>query len=131
MKIQSRIWIQKENKSFLGNGRIELLKLIESEGSISKAAKKMRMSYKAAWDNLNQIKDLSGETLIQSSNGGIGGGGTSLTCEGQKAIAVFEHLQKVGSEFFSLFDGCQSLDELDIRLQKVQKLIENFNQNPH
>lgn len=120
MKIQSRIWIQKEGKSYLGSGRIELLKFIESEGSISKAAKKMRMSYKAAWDNLNQINELSKTPLIESSNGGAGGGGTSLTSEGERAIEVFEKLEEVKEEFFSILDGCEDISDLDARLQRLK-----------
>lgn len=129
MQIKSRFWIEKDSKSYLGFGRITLLKLIQSEGSISKASKKMKMSYKSAWDNLNQIKDLNGVSLIKSSNGGAGGGGTSLTQEGEKAIRVFDHLQEVGNEFFSIFNGCENLDELDERLKKVNKMIENFKNN--
>lgn len=123
MKIQSRIWIQKEGKSYLGSGRIELLKFIESEGSISKAAKKMRMSYKAAWDNLNQINELSKIPLIESSNGGAGGGGTSLTSEGERAIEVFEKLEEVKEEFFSILDGCEDISDLDARLQRLKNFL--------
>lgn len=123
MKILTRFWIDKNSKSYLGNGRISLLKFIQSEGSISKAAKKMRMSYKFAWDNLNQIKDLGGTPLIKSSNGGIGGGGTSLTQEGERAIEVFEHLQSVGRDFFGFFDGCKDLEELEERLNKAQEIL--------
>lgn len=129
MKIQSRIWIQKDGKSYLGQGRIELLKYIQSEGSISKAAKKMHMSYKAAWDNLNQIKDLSGMPLIESSNGGVGGGGTSLTLEGRRAIEVFEKLEGVREEFFSLFEGCEDLQSLDERLERMKTFIQGFDKN--
>ncbi|WP_305862612.1 winged helix-turn-helix domain-containing protein [Helicobacter cholecystus] len=126
MKIQARFWIDKDSKSYLGSGRITLLKFIQSEGSISGAAKKMRMSYKAAWDNLNQIKDLGGSPLIESNNGGVGGGGTSLTREGERAIEIFDHLQKVGRDFFDFFNGCENLEELEERLKKAQILIENF-----
>lgn len=129
MKIQSRIWIQKDGKSYLGQGRIELLKYIQSEGSILKAAKKMHMSYKAAWDNLNQIKDLSGMPLIESSNGGVGGGGTTLTLEGRRAIEVFEKLEGVREEFFSLFDGCEDLQSLDEQLERMKTFIQGFDKN--
>lgn len=126
MKIQSRIWIQKEGKSYLGSGRIELLKFIESEGSISKAAKKMHMSYKAAWDNLNQINELSKTPLIESSNGGIGGGGTSLTDEGKKAIEVFKKLEGVKEGFFSFLDGCEDIEVLDLRLERLKTFLQTL-----
>lgn len=126
MKIQSRIWIQKEGKSYLGSGRIELLKLIESEGSISKAAKKMHMSYKAAWDNLNQINELSKIPLIESSNGGVGGGGTSLTLEGKKAIEVFQKLEEIKEDFFALLGGCEDIEELDLKLERLKSFLQSL-----
>lgn len=129
MKIQSRIWIQKEGKSYLGSGRIELLKLIESEGSISKAAKKMHMSYKAAWDNLNQINELSKTPLIESSNGGVGGGGTSLTDEGRKAIEVFDKLDEIKEEFFAFLDGCEDIEVLNLRLERLKDFLHNLNKS--
>lgn len=129
MRIQSRIWIQKDGKSYLGQGRIELLKHIQKEGSISKAAKKMHMSYKAAWDNLNQINELSGVPLIESSNGGVGGGGTSLRLEGERAIEVFEKLEWVREEFFSLLDGCENLEDLDKRLEEIAIFLKGFCKN--
>lgn len=129
MKIQSRVWIQREGKNYLGRGRIELLKYIESEGSILKAAKKMRMSYKAAWDDLNQIKDLGGIALIESSNGGVGGGGTFLTQEGKMAIEVFEKLEDIKEDFFSKLGGCESLEILDHRLEKIKNLLQKLDKN--
>ena len=126
MRVQSRIWIQKEGKSYLGQGRIELLKHIQEEGSISKASKKMHMSYKAAWDNLNQINELSGVPLVESSNGGVGGGGSSLTLEGRRAIEVFERLDEVREEFFALFEGCENLEELGERLEEITTFLRGF-----
>ena len=57
MEIKGNFWIEKDNKSFLGKGRIELLKNIQRYGSISKAAKEMKMSYKAAWDAVDIINN--------------------------------------------------------------------------
>lgn len=112
IQILSRIWLTKGGKNYLGNGRIELLKHIQKEGSLLKASKKMFMSYKAAWDNLHQIKDLGGEELVISSSGGRGGGGTKLTPEGERAIEVFERLENLKEQFWGSFDQCETLDEV-------------------
>ena len=58
-KIKSRIWIEVGNNVLLGEGRVRLLKAIEKTGSLSKAAKSLKMSYKKAWilvDAVNQIR---------------------------------------------------------------------------
>ena len=48
MEVQGRIWIKENNKNFLGHGKVELLERIAESGSIAKAAREMKMSYKAA-----------------------------------------------------------------------------------
>ncbi|MGC9258095.1 winged helix-turn-helix domain-containing protein, partial [Desulfurella sp.] len=58
-KVLGRIWIDIDNKNFLGKGKVELLKKIDEYGSISKAAKDMKMSYKAAWDIVKEINTLA------------------------------------------------------------------------
>ena len=43
-KIKSRIWIEVGNNVLLGEGRVRLLKAIEKTGSLSKAAKSLKIS---------------------------------------------------------------------------------------
>ena len=93
MKVKGNFWIEKNNKSFLGRGRIELLKKIDKYGSISKAAKEMKMSYKAAWDAVDIINKLSNKSVVEKVSGGKGGGGTRLTEYGKKIIEIFENAE--------------------------------------
>jgi len=93
MKVKGNFWLEKNGKSFLGRGRIELLKKIDRYGSISKAAKEMKMSYKAAWDAIDIINKLSKYDVVEKNSGGKGGGGTKLTEYGKKLIAVYEKAQ--------------------------------------
>jgi molybdate transport system regulatory protein len=92
--IDLNFWIDKENKSFLGKGRVKLLKLIDKYGSISKAAKEMKMSYKAAWDAVDIINSLAKKPVVEKQSGGKGGGGTYLTEYGRKLIQHFEKVEK-------------------------------------
>jgi molybdate transport system regulatory protein len=90
MKIKGNFWIEEDGKSFLGRGRVELLKKIDQYGSISKAAKDMKMSYKAAWDAVDIINNLAKREVVEKISGGKGGGGTKLTDYGKKLIEIFE-----------------------------------------
>jgi molybdate transport system regulatory protein len=94
MEIKGNFWIEKNNKSFLGKGRIELLKNIEKYGSISKAAKEMKMSYKAAWDAIDIINKLSKNIVVEKISGGKGGGGAVITEYGKELMKKFEELEK-------------------------------------
>jgi len=90
--IKSRVWICSDDGTFLGEGRITLLKQIDELGSISKAAKSMKMSYKKAWELVNSMNEQSDKPLVKRTIGGTGGGGTILTSAGRKAIDVFSQI---------------------------------------
>ncbi|MBU1990130.1 TOBE domain-containing protein [bacterium] len=90
--LDGRFWISKSEQNFLGKGRIELLKQIQHSGSITKAAKAMKMSYKAAWDAIDAMNNLAQNPLVQSSKGGKGGGGTHLTEYAKGLIETYEIL---------------------------------------
>jgi len=94
MNVKGNFWIEKEGKSFLGRGRIELLKKIDKYGSISKAAKEMKMSYKAAWDAIDIMNKLSPNSVVEKNSGGKGGGGTVLTEYGKHLIKTYEKAQE-------------------------------------
>jgi molybdate transport system regulatory protein len=93
-KIKSRIWIEGENGTFLAEGRVILLKQIIESGSISAAAKTMKMSYKKAWEIIDGMNKEAKKPLVMRISGGKGGGGTKVTEEGLKAIQLFEKLNK-------------------------------------
>jgi len=116
LQLGSAFWIDKHNHGFFGKGRIELLKKIDALGSLSKAAKAMQMSYKAAWDALKEMETLSGEILTQKSTGGKGGGGSTLTPKARQYIALFEALETAQKSFFESvephLDDARSLMQL-------------------
>ncbi len=91
--LDGRVWLSKDDKSFLGKGRVELLKLIGECGSITKAAKEMKMSYKAAWDSIESMNNLSPHTLVERVSGGSGGGGTILTEYAKKLILAYSEIE--------------------------------------
>jgi len=103
MKIDGRFWLTKDNESFLGSGRIELLKKIQNSGSINAAAKEMKMSYKAAWERINSMNKLADEPLITRTTGGKGGGGTTLTPYAYKLIKTYDRLNEVHRQFIDRF----------------------------
>lgn len=103
-KIDGRFWFTNNGKYFAGSGRIELLKNIKETGSISKAAKVMGMSYKAAWDSVDVMNKITGASLVSRVSGGKNGGGSVLTDEGIKFIEQYEKYEKLFDEFLLLID---------------------------
>lgn len=123
MKVFLRFWIKKENRNFLGKGKIELLEHIKTTGSISKAAKNMKMSYKAAWDDVDSMNHLSENILVQSVSGGKGGGGTVITSEGERVIGIFKRLDRVIDAIESDIGDFENLDELERRISSLESKL--------
>lgn len=73
---------------------LHLLMAIQQHGSINKAAKVVGMSYKAAWERVEALNNLSRQDLVSRKTGGSGGGGTELTEAGLLFIERAGHLQK-------------------------------------
>jgi len=79
--------------------RISLLKQIEIEGSISKAAKKVPMSYKTAWDAIDTMNNLCNNIVVEKVTGGKGGGGAKLTTYGKNLIQTYSTLKFEHNKF--------------------------------
>jgi molybdate transport system regulatory protein len=73
---------------------LELLERIDASGSISAAANGMGMSYKAAWQAVEAMNNLSEEPLVERQPGGKHGGGTTLTQYGRRVVAAYLRLEK-------------------------------------
>jgi molybdate transport system regulatory protein len=82
----------------IGRGKIQLLKAIRDEGSISAAARSMGMAYRHAWSMLDELNQCFDERVIVSSMGGRRGGGARLTPWGAELIERFEAMEKAATE---------------------------------
>ena len=69
--------------------RIRLLEAIAEHGSITRAAKAVPLSYKAAWDALDAMNNLAERALAERTTGGRQGGGTRLTDAGRELVAMY------------------------------------------
>ncbi len=92
-RLRSRLEVDTEFGSFLGDTRIRLLEAIARHGSISQAAKAVPLSYKAAWDAIDAMNNLADQPLVVRSTGGKNGGGTQLTEHGRKTVALYRALE--------------------------------------
>ncbi len=93
-KLTGKLLIDTAMGGFLGEKRIRLLESIDQSGSISQAAKAVPMSYKAAWDAVDDMNNVAPEPLVRRSTGGRHGGGTELTAFARRLIAFYRALEK-------------------------------------
>lgn len=93
-QLTGKLLIDTAMGSFLGDKRIRLLEAIDKSGSISQAAKAVPLSYKAAWDAVDDMNNVAPEPLVLRSAGGKHGGGTTLTSFARRLIAFYRALEK-------------------------------------
>jgi molybdate transport system regulatory protein len=77
----------------IGIGKIELLEGISRSGSLSEAARQMRMSYRRAWLLLADLNASFDQSVARASTGGRGGGGAVLTPFGELLIAGYRKME--------------------------------------
>jgi molybdate transport system regulatory protein len=88
-----RLRVMWGNDIALGPGKVDLLKHIQSSGSILRAARAMNMSYMRAWKLLKTMENCFKRPLVTKSRGGRGGGNAQLTKAGEKALALYEKME--------------------------------------
>jgi molybdenum ABC transporter molybdate-binding protein len=93
-KVGIRVWVERRGQAVLGEGRAELLAAIDSEHSITKAAKTAGMSYRRAWTMIQEVNAAAGETLVEAAVGGRQGGGAQLTPHGRLALEVYDRVRQ-------------------------------------
>lgn len=77
----------------LGPGKADLLEAVRETGSISAAGKRMKMSYKRAWDLIDAMNRHFRTPVVETSKGGSGGGGAKLTPFGAEVLAAYRRIE--------------------------------------
>ncbi len=77
----------------IGPGKIQLLEKIAACGSISAAGRAMDMSYKRAWDLVDEINRICGRAVVERQAGGKNGGGATLTPFGVSLVARYRKIE--------------------------------------
>jgi len=85
MEPKVKAWIVFDGGTKFGEGRARLLRLVEEEGSLNRAVKRMGMSYRAAWGYVQELERAAGFAFLERDTSGA-----RLTAEGSEFLAAFE-----------------------------------------
>jgi molybdate transport system regulatory protein len=93
-----RIRVEFDGKHTIGPGKIQLLEAVGEHGSISAAARSMGMSYRHAWEMLDDLLQCFRDPVIETETGGRAGGGARLTEFGRGLISRYRQMQETAGE---------------------------------
>ncbi len=95
MKVRTKIWIDDEHDNVIfGSGRVHMLETIDRLGSMNKAAKALKMSYRALWGRIKSTEERIGGKILVSKPGGGQGRGSILTPEGRQLLEKYRLLKQ-------------------------------------
>ena len=86
--------IDLDGEGRIGPGKIRLLENIQQFGSISAAGRAMDMSYKRAWDLVDEINRICNQPAVERQTGGKNGGGAALTPFGLSLVARYRKIER-------------------------------------
>ncbi|WP_322998121.1 TOBE domain-containing protein [Castellaniella sp.] len=117
LELSTTLSLRSGSQSWGTERRMALLAAIGTEGSISAAARKVGLSYKAAWDAVDMMNGVAGGLLVERVTGGKRGGGAHLTDRARELIAWYQAAQAEHQRFMEALarfgpDGTRHLDLL-------------------
>ena len=77
----------------IGPGKVSLLEEIGRSGSISAAGRALKMSYRRAWELVEDLNRGLGTPVVETAAGGAGGGGARLTPAGEAVISQYRAIE--------------------------------------
>lgn len=117
LALSGSLSLQQGSRLLGGADRIALLRAIHATGSVTQAAKVVGISYKTAWDRVQDMNNVAARPLVDRSTGGAGGGGATLTPYALELVAAFERLEHTHA---------QVLDQLSKTLSRPGDVLQTL-----
>jgi molybdate transport system regulatory protein len=118
--VKFRVWFVQRGKDLLGRGGAEILENIARTRSISKAALRLKRSYRQVWGQVNEMERSYGEPLITRFKGGVkGGGGAQLT---EAGATLLREYRRVSEYIESLIEDRYFWEAIGLKLSARNKM---------
>jgi molybdate transport system regulatory protein len=101
--VAPRVRILAGSEIAIGPGKADLLRAIDEAGSISAAARQMRMSYRRAWLLVQTMNECFRSPLVEAAKGGAEGGGARLTKTGREVLAHYQDVVRLAADHFAAY----------------------------
>lgn len=93
--LQHKMWLEtKDGEGILGDGKWQILKAVDEEGSLTAACQKLGLTYRRTWGDLKKIEEQLGFPLLNKSRGGKEGGMSELSPQGKTLVDAFDKFHR-------------------------------------
>ena len=90
-----KVWVVFSGRVKFGDGRAQLLELIDGLGSIKKAVARTGMSYRAAWGYLQELEAAAGFKFLERTRGAGPRSGARLTAEARTFLRRYRQFRRL------------------------------------
>jgi molybdate transport system regulatory protein len=97
-EIRSKVWLEKNGVTIIGEGRLAILQAIDSFGSLTEAARETGISYRKIRGAIREMESAIGRPLVLTARGGQYGGGAKITAAGYEMIDRFRKVLEGNQE---------------------------------
>ncbi len=94
MRVRFKVWLEKDGKPVISEGKYRLLREVEKTGSIRRASENLGLTYKRAFSQIKGMEERLGYRVLERRRGK----GAVLTEEGRRLLEEFERILKVFKE---------------------------------
>jgi len=95
LRVRTKVWIENDKGELvIGTGRLRILEAIIEEGSINKAAHKLKQPFRAVWGKLRATEGRCGFKLLETTTEG-----SRLTREGLALLWAYSQLRELTEKY--------------------------------
>jgi molybdate transport system regulatory protein len=95
VKVHVKVWVDDDDgQVVLSAWRVALLVAIHEHGSLSAAARALKVPHRTAWQRVREMEQRLGRQLVQTTSGGVGGGRSALTQDALDFVARYQRLEQ-------------------------------------
>jgi molybdate transport system regulatory protein len=94
-----KVWLTLDGSFLMGPNYLRFLRAVDETGTIGEAGKVVGWSYRTCLNRIRRMEAILGTRVLETARGGAEGGGSQLSPEARRLIAIFDRWQKDVAEY--------------------------------
>jgi molybdate transport system regulatory protein len=89
-----KVWLTLGGSFLMGPNYLRFLRAVDETGTIREAGKVVGWSYRTCLNRIRRMEVILGARVLETARGGVAGGGSRLSPEARRLVAIFGHWQE-------------------------------------